>query len=80
MLDSRESTPSPEMPQQSNRLTMKTWILRFLSDESGAESIELAISGAVVAAGSVAGYLAIKGQVEEKQIDLVRKLHNASSN
>jgi Flp pilus assembly pilin Flp len=58
---------------------MKTWILQFLRDERGAEGVELAITGAVVAGGAVAGFLLIKQELGHKQAELARKLHNASA-
>ncbi|MEY4772984.1 MAG: hypothetical protein RIT40_19, partial [Planctomycetota bacterium] len=53
---------------------MKNWILNFINDERGAESIELGITGAVVAGGAVAGFSLVKGKVIEKQEELVDKL------
>ena len=61
-------------------ISMKSFLLGFLRDETGAEAIELAISGAVVAAGATAGYLLIKGEVKDQQVYLVRKLFNATPN
>ena len=58
---------------------MRTWIRQFLRDERGAEGVELAITGAVVAGGAVAGFLLIKQELEHKQAELARKLHNASA-
>lgn len=58
---------------------MKSFLLKFLCDESGAEAIELAITGAVIAAGSTAGLLLIKAEVKDEQAYLVRKLYNSSS-
>ncbi|MEY4773818.1 MAG: hypothetical protein RIT40_853, partial [Planctomycetota bacterium] len=46
---------------------MKNWILNFLNDERGAESVELGITGAIVAGGAVAGFNLVKGKVSEKQ-------------
>lgn len=59
---------------------MKSLIMKFLRDESGAEAIELGIAGAIIAAGSVAGLSTVKDGVKEKNIDIVRKLFNADSN
>ena len=60
-------------------MTMKNWIINFINDERGAESIELGITGAVVAGGAVAGLSAVKGKVTEKQDDLIAKLDDATS-
>ena len=58
---------------------MKNWILNFINDERGAESIELGITGAVVAGGAVAGLSTVKDAVKQKQDDLVTKLDEATS-
>ena len=58
---------------------MKNWILNFINDERGAESIELGITGAVVAGGAVAGLSTVKDAVKAKQDDLVTKLDEATS-
>jgi len=57
---------------------MRTWILNFLRDERGAEGVELAITGAVVAGGAVTGFLLVKEELGHKQTELARKLHNAT--
>ena len=58
---------------------MKNWMLNFLQDERGAESIELGVTGAFVAGGAVAGLSAVKGKVQEKQDELVDKLDESTA-
>jgi len=58
---------------------MKNWILNFINDERGAESVELGITGAVVAGGAVAGFSLVKGKVIEKQEELVDKLDESTA-
>jgi Flp pilus assembly pilin Flp len=52
--------------------------LNFLRDERGAEGVELAITGAVVAGGAVTGFLLVKEELGHKQTELARKLYNAT--
>lgn len=58
---------------------MKNWMLNFLQDERGAESIELGVAGAIVAGGAVAGLSRVKDKVQEKQDDLVDKLDESTA-
>jgi len=58
---------------------MKNWILNFLNDERGAESVELGITGAIVAGGAVAGFNLVKGKVSEKQEQRVDKLDESTA-
>lgn len=57
---------------------MTRWILHFLRDERGAETTELAITGLVVAGGSVAGFSELNEKLSEKVKFTVRKLNVAS--
>jgi len=59
---------------------MKHWIRLFLNDERGAESTELAITGIVVAGGSVAGFTNLKIRVAAKGDELIGKLDAATGN
>lgn len=59
---------------------MKNWFQMFLKDERGAESTELAITGVVVAGGSVAGFTQLKGRVAAKGDELIAKLDAATGN
>ena len=58
---------------------MKNWMLNFLQDERGAESIELGVTGAIVAGGAVAGLSTVKDKVQEKQEDLADKLDESTA-
>ena len=58
---------------------MKNWVLNVLNDERGAESVELGITGAIVAGGAVAGFNLVKGKVSEKQEQLVDKLDESTA-
>lgn len=59
---------------------MKNWIKLFIADERGAESTELAITGIVVAGGSVAGFTQLKGRIAQKSDELIGKLDAATGN
>ncbi len=58
---------------------MKNWVINFINDERGAESIELGVTGAIVAGGAVAGLSSVKGKVQEKQDELVDKLDESTA-
>ncbi len=57
---------------------MKNFIKLFIADERGAESSELAITGLVVAGGSVAGFSELKDALADKGDELIAKLGNAT--
>jgi Flp pilus assembly pilin Flp len=59
---------------------MKNWIKLFIADERGAESTEVAITGIVVAGGSVAGFTELKDKIEQKGDELIGKLDGADGN
>ncbi|MEY2806991.1 MAG: hypothetical protein RIR65_1408 [Planctomycetota bacterium] len=58
---------------------MKNWVINFINDERGAESIELGVTGAIVAGGAVAGLSTVKDKVQEKQDELVEKLDESTA-
>lgn len=58
---------------------MKNWIFGFLNDERGAETIELGVTGVVVAGGIAIGMANIKTKLAEKQTELVAKLDAATA-
>ena len=58
---------------------MKNWVINFINDERGAESIELGVTGAIVAGGAVAGLSTVKDKVQEKQEDLADKLDESTA-
>ncbi len=57
---------------------MKNWIKMFIADERGAESTEVAITGVVLAGGSVAGFTQLKDKIEQKGDELIGKLDAAT--
>lgn len=59
---------------------MTRWILNFLRDERGAETIELAITGLVVAGGMVAALGELSDKLNDKVKFTVRKLNSANGN
>ena len=59
---------------------MKNWIKMFIADERGAESTEVAITGVVLAGGSVAGFTQLKDKIEQKGDELIGKLDAATGN
>jgi len=59
---------------------MKNWIKMFIADERGAESTEVAITGIVIAGGSVAGFTQLKDKVAQKGDELIGKLDAATGN
>ncbi len=59
---------------------MTRWILSFLRDERGAESTELAITGLVVAGGSVAVLSDLSDKLSEKVKQTVRRVNFANGN
>lgn len=61
-------------------MTMKNWIKLFIADERGAESTEVAVTGIVLAGGSVAGFTELKDKVEAKGDELIGKLDAADGN
>lgn len=58
---------------------MQQWITEFLEDDRGAESIELGLTGVVVAGGTVFGLAKLRDKLAEKQDELVVKLDAATS-
>lgn len=58
---------------------MLNFISRFVRDERGAESTELAITTLVVAGGAVAGYTSVKTKIGDKTDDLIGKLDESTA-
>jgi Flp pilus assembly pilin Flp len=56
---------------------MKNWIMNFIADERGAESIEYGVTSIVAAGGSIVGLNNIKGATQTKQASLVSELNTA---
>ena len=61
------------------RTPLGNWIRRFLDDERGAESIELGLTGAVLAVGFVAGLAEVRERIAEQQADLIAKIDAATA-
>ena len=64
---------------RNEKSTMKNWIMNFITDERGAESTELAITGVVVAGGAVTGFTDLKTKLGTKQNELLDKLDDSTS-
>ena len=58
---------------------MLNFISRFVRDERGAESTELAVTTLVVAGGAVAGYTSVKNKIGDKTDDLLGKLDESTA-
>ena len=54
-----------------------TWIVKFLQDERGTESVEFGIVGVVVSCGSVRGMLAVQAAVDTKVAAAVEEINLA---
>jgi Flp pilus assembly pilin Flp len=57
---------------------MSNWILNFLRDERGAESIEFGVTAVVIAGGAVAGTDDLQDAVKEKTADTITRLGDAT--
>jgi Flp pilus assembly pilin Flp len=58
---------------------MKNWVMNFIKDERGAETVELSISAVVVGGGAVTGYTNLKTKIGEKQDDVIGKLDESTA-
>ena len=57
---------------------MTNWIMNFIRDERGAESVEFGVTAVVIAGGAVAGTDDLQEAVKQKQADTVTKLGEAT--
>ena len=57
---------------------MTNWIMNFIRDERGAESVEFGVTAVVIAGGAVAGTDDLQDAVKQKQADTVTKLGEAN--
>ena len=57
---------------------MSNWIMNFIRDERGAESVEFGVSAVVIAGGAVAGMDDLQDAVKQKTADTVTKLGEAT--
>ena len=53
---------------------MKNWIMNFIADESGAESIEFGVGALTIAGGTAATYTQLKENLQDKGDDLITKI------
>lgn len=53
---------------------MKTWIMNFIADERGAESVEFGVGALVIAGGSAAGLSSLKDNIQTKTDDLIDRM------
>lgn len=53
---------------------MKTWIMNFIADERGAETIEFGVGALTIAGGAAAGYTSLKDNLQTKTDDLISKI------
>jgi Flp pilus assembly pilin Flp len=56
---------------------MKNWIMNFIADERGAESIEFSVASIVAAGGAIFGLVQIRNSTQSKQSILVIELVQA---
>lgn len=59
---------------------MKNWIMNFIADERGAESVEYGSTTVVAAGGAISGLVAIKNKVQGKQDAMIDQLDTADAN
>jgi Flp pilus assembly pilin Flp len=57
---------------------MSNWIMNFLRDERGAESVEFGVTAVVIAGGAVSGLDDMQDAVKQKTEDTVTKLGEAT--
>jgi len=57
---------------------MTNWIMNFIRDERGAESVEFGVTAVVIAGGAVAGTDDLQDAVKQKTADTVTKLGEAT--
>ena len=53
---------------------MKNWILNFIKDERGAETVEFSLSALTIGGGAAAGYTSLKDNLQDKTADLIDKI------
>ena len=57
---------------------MTNWIMNFIRDERGAESVEFGVTAVIIAGGAVAGTDDLQDAVKQKTADTVTKLGEAT--
>lgn len=58
---------------------MKKWVLNFLKDERGAETVEFGIGALVIGGGAAAGLTSLKGNLQDKTDQLIERLGDVSA-
>lgn len=58
---------------------MKKWVLNFLKDERGAETVEFGIGALVIGGGAAAGLSSLKGNLQDKTDELIERLGDVSA-
>ena len=53
---------------------MKNWIVNFLADETGAETVEFGIAALTIAGGAAAGFTTLKDNLQTKGDELIEKI------
>ena len=53
---------------------MKNWILNFIKDECGAETVEFGVGALTIGGGAAAGYTSLKDNLQDKTDDLIGKI------
>ena len=53
---------------------MKNWILNFIKDERGAETVEFSVGALTIAGGAAAGYTSLKDNLQDKTDQLIDKI------
>ncbi len=57
---------------------MSNWIMNFIRDERGAESVEFGVTAVVIAGGAVAGTDDLQDAVKQKTSDTIDQLNQAT--
>ena len=57
---------------------MTNWIMNFIRDERGAESVEFGVTAVVIAGGAVAGTDDLQDAVKQKTADTITRLGEAT--
>ena len=58
---------------------MKNWIMNFIADERGAESVEYGSTAVVAAGGAIGGLVTLKNKVQGKQAEMALQLDEADA-
>lgn len=53
---------------------MKNWIMNFIADETGAETVEFGVGALTIAGGAAAGFTTLKNNLQDKGDELIEKI------